>query len=93
MYDNRQNYIDIVQNQAEGKLTFNRIRYVVSECCSLKCRNCTYLMQYYQHPQDIDLVVYKASFDLLVKHVHSVAELRILGGEPFMKRDMGKLIE
>lgn len=93
MYDNRQNYIDIVRNQEDGKLIFNRIQYVVSERCSLKCRDCTHLMQYYKHPQDVDLLKYKAAFDFLVENVDSIAELRILGGEPFMNRDMGKLME
>lgn len=93
MYDNRQNYINIVQKQEEGKLNFNRIQYVVSERCSLKCRDCTHLMQYYQQPQDVDLDKYKAAFELLLQCVDSVAELRILGGEPFMNRDMGKVID
>ncbi len=93
MYANKQHYIDFVRNQAEDKLVFNRIQYVVSERCSLKCRDCSHLMQYYQQPQDIDLIKYKASFDLLLENVDCIAELRILGGEPFMNRSMNKVIE
>lgn len=93
MYDNRQNYINIVRSMGEGKLVFSRIQYVVSERCSLKCRDCTHLMQYYQRPQDIDLQKFKVAFELLLEHVDSIAELRILGGEPFMNRDMGEVIE
>lgn len=93
MYVNRQHYIDIVNNQSEEKLVFNRIQYVVSERCSLKCADCSHLMQYYQHPQDIDLWKYKTSFDLLLENVDYIAELRILGGEPFMNTNMYQLIE
>lgn len=93
MYVNRQHYIDIVNNQSEEKLVFNRIQYVVSERCSLKCADCSHLMQYYRHPQDIDLSKYKESFDLLLGTVDYIAELRILGGEPFMNGDMHQLIE
>lgn len=93
MYDNRWHYMDIVRNQSEEKLTFNRIQYVVTERCSLKCKDCSHLIQYYQHPQDFDLQKYKSSFDLLLENLDCIAELRILGGEPFMNRDMGKLIE
>lgn len=93
MYTNRQHYIDIVNNQSEEKLVFNRIQYVVSERCSLKCADCSHLMQYYQHPQDIDLWKYKISFDLLLENVDYIAELRILGGEPFMNNNMHQLIE
>ena len=92
MYANRQYYVDIVRNQSRKKLIFNRIQFVVSERCSLKCRDCTHLMQYYQKPQDIDLNKYKAAFDLLLEVVDYVAELRILGGEPFMNRDMHQII-
>lgn len=93
MYANRQHYIDIIQNQQEERLVFNRIQYVVSERCTLKCKDCSHLIQYYKHPQDIDLYKYKESFDFLLENVDLIAELRILGGEPFMNGDMGKLIE
>lgn len=93
MYDNRQHYIDIVRNQSEDRLVFNRIQYVVSERCSLKCKDCSHLIQYYKNPQDIDLDLYKPAFDLLLEQSDYIAELRILGGEPFMNRDMGKVIE
>lgn len=93
MYANRQHYIDIVQNQSEDKLIFNRIQYVVTERCSLRCQDCSHLIQYYQHPQDIDLSKDKSSFELLLEHVDYIAELRILGGEPFMNRNMGQVIE
>jgi organic radical activating enzyme len=93
MYDNKQYYFDIVHNQSKEKLVFNRIQYVVTERCSLRCRDCSHLIQYYQHPKDIDLDRYKESFDLLLKHVDRIAELRILGGEPFMNGNMEKLID
>ncbi len=93
MYDNRQHYMDVVQSQADEKLVFNRIQYVVTEKCSLKCKDCSHLIQYYQHPQNIELSKYKSAFDHLLAIVDSIAELRILGGEPFLNADMGDVIE
>lgn len=93
MYANRQHYMDIVQNQSEDQLIFNRIQYVVSERCSLKCKDCSHLMQYYRHPQDVDLDRYKEAFDLMLEQTDYIAELRILGGEPFMNTRMHKVIE
>lgn len=92
IYDNKQNYINIVKNQSEEKLVFNRIQYVVTERCSLKCKDCSHLMPYYQKPKDIDLNKYKSAFELLLANVDYIAELRILGGEPFMNSDMGQVI-
>lgn len=93
MYDNRQHYMDVVRSQADEKLIFNRIQYVVTEKCSLKCKDCSHLIQYYQHPQNIELSKYKSAFDYLLALVDSIAELRILGGEPFLNADMGDVIE
>ncbi len=93
MYANRQYYMNIVRNQSGEQLIFNRIQYVVSERCSLKCKDCSHLMQYYQHPQDIDLCEYKEAFELLLKTADYIAELRILGGEPFMNSKMDQVIE
>ncbi len=92
MYANKRSYIDIVKNQSKGDLIFNRIQFVVTERCSLKCLDCSHLMQYYQQPQDFELCKYKEAFDCLVEQADYIAELRILGGEPFMNRDMGKVI-
>lgn len=92
MYANRQHYMDIVQNQSDDQLVFNRIQYVVSERCSLKCKDCSHLIQYYKHPQDINLDRYKEAFDLMLEQTDYIAELRILGGEPFMNTEMHKLI-
>ncbi len=92
MYANRQHYMDIVRNQSEERLAFNRIQYVVSERCSLKCKDCSHLLQYYKNPQDIDVDFYKPAFDLLLEQSDYIAELRILGGEPFMNGNMDKVI-
>lgn len=93
IYANRKHYIDIVNNQSDEGLVFNRIQYVVTERCSLRCKDCSHLIQYYSHPQDIDLYKYKKSFDNLLECIDCMAELRILGGEPFINKNMGKLIE
>lgn len=93
MYANRHHYCAIVQNQSEDQLIFNRIQYVVSERCSLKCKDCSHLMQYYKNPQGVDLDRYKEAFDLMLDQTDYIAELRILGGEPFMNTKMNKVIE
>lgn len=93
MYENKDYYINIASSQTGKKIVLNRIQYVVTEKCSLRCKDCSHLMPYYQHPQDIDIVKNKIAFDLLLDHVDYVAELRILGGEPFVNKEIYKLIE
>lgn len=93
VYDNRNNYFDAVNRADDGAIYFSRLQYVVSERCSLRCRNCSHLMQYYKHPQDVDLDEYKPAFDRFLDAVDQISEIRIMGGEPFMNQEVYKLIE
>lgn len=78
------NYFNMVSFQNEKKINFNRIQYVVTEKCSLRCKDCSHLIPYYSEPQDIVVEEYQTSFENLLKCVDSIAELRIIGGEPFL---------
>lgn len=58
---------------------------VITECCSLKCRNCSNLMQYYKCPENLDPEEVIESLRRLLKAVR-VSQLKILGGEPFVNQ-------
>lgn len=66
---------------------------VVSERCSLRCRNCSNLMQYYKKPINVDMDGLKQSFDRLLEQIECIGELRILGGEPFMNLEYYKAVQ
>ena len=92
MYANRQHYIDIVSHQDENKIIFNRIQYVITEKCTLRCKDCSHLIPYYREPENINIQKYKRAFNLLIEQIDYLAELRILGGEPFLSKDMEQLV-
>lgn len=92
MLKNKRNYIDVIYQNQEC-INFTRVQFVVSERCSLKCKDCTHLMQYYKNPENIDIKKYKSSFDRLLSVTDSISEIRILGGEPFMNPEMYKIID
>ena len=52
----KENYI------RDGKLNIKTIDIQVTEKCSLKCKDCSNLMQYYKRPQD-------SNIDILFKSV------------------------
>ena len=56
---------------------------VITECCSLKCRDCSNLMQYYHTPQNLPSDDVIKDLDTLLGSIN-VGELKILGGEPFV---------
>jgi len=69
------------------------IDVMITEKCSLRCRDCANLMQYYIHPQDLDFDELFNSLDILMKCVDHVLEFRLLGGETFMNRRAHEYIE
>lgn len=93
MYAGRDSYIDVANNQNSDMLNYPRIQFVVTERCSLKCRDCISLMQYYEKPENVKIDEYVESFDRLINVVDNISELRILGGEPYMNPEVYKVIE
>ncbi len=66
---------------------------VITECCTLKCRNCSNLMQYYHKPENLspDEVIYGLKRLLTAFKVN---RLNILGGEPFVcQKNLMRLLE
>jgi organic radical activating enzyme len=71
------------------------LKYVditVTEACSMKCESCSNLMQYYLTPRNSDLDLLFKSIDRLMKTVDSLYEFRVVGGEPFVNKQIGKVI-
>ena len=65
----------------------------ITERCSLKCKDCSNLMQYYEKPQHSELSSMFKSIDRFMQAVDAIYEFRVLGGDPFMSKDLHKVIE
>jgi hypothetical protein len=84
--------IDKAEPEDNNSLHLKCIDIVVTEKCSMKCKDCSNLMQYYESPQNSDL---KQMFDTLDKFMDcldSLYEFRVLGGDPFMNKELHKTI-
>ena len=80
--------------QVVNPSSFN-LKYVditVTEACSMKCESCSNLMQYYLTPRNSDLDLLFKSIDQLMKVTDSLYEFRVVGGEPFVNKQIGKVI-
>ena len=77
---------------AEESLVLKYVDVVVTEACSMRCIDCSNLMQYYAQPKAADLDLLFRSVDRLAKCVDHVREFRVLGGEPFMIKSVGSVI-
>lgn len=79
------------------KLFLRSVDIIITERCSLKCRDCSNLMQYYKNPKDCDIKEVMQTIDMFCAFVDEVNEFRVIGGEPFMNKEIhlviNKLIE
>lgn len=75
------------------KLFLRSVDIVITERCSLKCRDCSNLMQYYQDPQDDQLTELIKSIDAFCSIVDEVNEFRVIGGEPFMNKEFDMIVK
>ena len=74
------------------KLNLYSLDFVITERCSLRCRECCNLMQYYSSPKDFSFRELQDELMRVVNLYHSIFELRIIGGEPFMNRAMSDIL-
>jgi len=66
---------------------------VISEKCTLNCKDCSNLMQYYEDAKNIDYKMVIEDFENLVSKIEHVFEVRLIGGEPFINKDIYKIID
>ena len=78
--------------KADASLLLKYVDIVITERCSMKCRDCANLMQYYAAPRHVDCADLLASVDAIVAAVDGISELRVLGGEPFVNKEMHTVV-
>ena len=79
-------------NKDIKELNIKYIAIMITEACSMKCKDCSNLMQYYQNPKNSDINILLNSVGKVMEAVDNVFEFRVLGGEPFMNKEIGKII-
>lgn len=75
------------------KLFMRSLDIIVTEKCSLKCRDCSNLMIYYKSPKDEDTKTLINEIDRFCEVIDEINEFRVLGGEPFMNREANRIIK
>ena len=74
------------------KLSVQSVDLMITEKCSMKCKDCSNLMQYYEHPENADLDQMYAMIDGLCSKMDEIYEFRVIGGEPFMHKDLHTVV-
>ncbi|KKM74470.1 hypothetical protein LCGC14_1400020 [marine sediment metagenome] len=87
MINSQKKYLD------PDRLYIRSIDLVISERCSLKCKDCSNLMQFYENPINISVEELQQNLEDLCAVADEINEIRIIGGDPFMNKDCDKAIQ
>lgn len=77
----------------EAPIHLETIDIPITEKCSLRCRECSNLMQYFSNPKDQDVEELLLDIDRVLSVVDHVDDARILGGEPFVSPNLCCYVE
>ena len=75
-----------------NKCVLSKVDTVITSRCTLKCKNCNIFIGHIPTPHDIDINRLKTNFDLFFDCVDYVYEYTLLGGEPFIHKDIAGII-
>lgn len=86
------NMVNSQKKYLNKNLLFIRsIDLILTEKCSLKCKDCANLMQYYQEPKNIEKQELIDDLADLMAVADEINEIRIIGGEPLMNKDFHEI--
>jgi len=76
-----------------NSLCIRSVDLMITEKCTLKCKDCANLMQFYESPINIDLSEVQLILDKLLKKLDLLYEVRLIGGEPFANKSIYNIIK
>lgn len=75
------------------KNIFPSIDVIITERCTLRCRDCVQLISHYKHPIHYDTELISASIKKFSEIVDAVGYVRLIGGEPLLHPDIADICE
>ena len=79
-------------SSGEKHIFLKRLELDVTSKCSMKCKYCSNMMQYYNNPSDIDKNTVINDLKRVLELVEWIDEVLIIGGEPFMYKNLGYVL-
>lgn len=85
--------LDRYKNKESEVLYLQSIDLMITEQCSLKCKDCGHLMQYYSSPKHRKKEEIFAYLDRIDQVFDVIGGVQILGGEPLMNQEVYEIVE
>ncbi len=76
----------------DSKTYMRSVDVMVTTKCSLKCNNCSNLMQYYTNAEDTDHEKILAALEIIDENVDDISEYRVIGGEPLINKGWAHIV-
>jgi hypothetical protein len=86
MINSQKKYLD------PNSLYIRSIDLIITEKCSLKCKDCSNLMQYYDAPVNLEDEELLQDLEDICSVADEINEIRIIGGDPFVKKDFHHVV-
>lgn len=86
MINSQKKYLD------PKRLYIRSIDLIITEKCSLKCKDCSNLMQYYEAPVNLEDEELLQDLADICAVADEINEIRIIGGDPFVKKDFHNIV-
>lgn len=72
---------------------FYRLEIDLTSRCTLKCKKCCNMMQYYQNPKDINVETKKNDYSRMMEIIDWTDDIMLIGGEPFLYGQLREIVE
>lgn len=82
----------VLNSDLKKNLVLNVVDIQVTERCTMKCKDCSNLMQFYENAKDTDTEILIKSLTKLIAAVDKIDDVRLIGGEPFLYKDIARII-
>ena len=76
-----------------NKVFMRSVDIVVTEKCTMKCVDCSNLMQYFEKPVSYEINEMNQAIDSLCSLSDEIFEFRVIGGEPFANKEVHLVVE
>ncbi len=85
--------INLSQILEDDKLYLSRLVICLGTKCSLRCRECNNLMPYFENAKDLNLEIILKSVERILQLSESVLRCELIGGEPFVSKNLLPVIQ